>query len=100
MSHSKPTNCRKTDFVDTSPLMPSLLTITCKCGKKFEVSLDDVHLKDTIMHRPCCTDEAPLHQLKKTIEKFSKYVEARAELAGLGWDAELTAPPWNCQVRG
>ena len=96
MPESTTTECRKTDFVATTPLMPSLLTITCKCGKKFEVSLDDVHLKDTIKAHPCCNEDVPLDQLKKTIEMFSKYVEARAKLAGQGWDADLTAPPWNC----
>jgi hypothetical protein len=85
--------CRKNDFVTTTPLMPSLLTITCKCGKKFEVSLDDAHLEQTIKAHPCCNAEPPLHQLKKAIEKFSKYVEARAKLASTGWDANLTAPP-------
>lgn len=96
MPDSKPSSPRENDFVTTSPLMPSLLTIKCTCGEKFDVSLDDVHLKETIASHSCCKETAPMADLQETISLFSKYVEARAKLVSTGWDAELTAPPWNC----
>jgi len=96
MPDSMPSAPRKTDFVTTTPLMPNLLTIKCKCGKKFDVSLDDVHLKESITAHPCCQEAAPLNDLQQAIDMFSKYVEARAKLLSQGWDAELMAPPWNC----
>ncbi|WP_243359296.1 hypothetical protein [Fundidesulfovibrio terrae] len=89
-----PSKLRENDFVCTTPLIHSLITIKCTCGKKFEVSLDDVHLQKTITSRPCCAEPAPLQELKNTIELFSRYVDARAKLGGLGWDVELTALPW------
>lgn len=96
MPDSMPSAPRKTDFVTTTPLIPNLLTIKCKCGTKFEVSLDDVHLLETITKHPCCREDVPLAELKEAIETFSSYVEARARLLGHGWDADLVAPPWNC----
>jgi len=98
MSDNMPSTPRKTDFVTTTPLMPSSLDIKCKCGKMLNVSLDDPHLKETIMAHPCCNEDAPLEELKQVIELFSQYIEARATLGGRGWDIELYAPPWNCKA--
>jgi hypothetical protein len=87
-------NLRENDFVCTTPLIPSLITVKCKCGKKFEISLDDPHMKETLAKHPCCDEPVPMHDLKNTIEFFSRYVEARSKLGGHGWDVELTALPW------
>ena len=87
---------RKTDFVSTTTLMPKDLGIVCKCGHKFQVSLEDKHLRETIMAHPCCEEAPPMEDLKATIDLFSRYVEARSRLMGQGWDVDMSVPPWQC----
>lgn len=89
---------RKNDLVPVSALVTPWVHIKCKCGRPIDVSLDDAHLKDKIVNHGCCDDAVPLEQLRKTVDLFSKYVEARAELTRLDWDIDLEAPPWVCKV--
>ena len=75
-----------------SPFVPQTLTIKCSCGGRFEVSLSDVSMEKHIRSR-CCNEDAPLADLRETINYYIQYVDARASLIGKGWDVELPIEP-------
>lgn len=79
-------------FVKTTPLTNTRLTIKCKCGGKFDILLDNPRLKESILSH-CCNEEVPTKKLRKTIEAYEKYLDVRAELIGMGWDVELPIEP-------
>lgn len=78
--------------MDSSPFVPKTLTLRCTCGGRFEVSLDDFRIKEHILSK-CCNEEAPLNDLRETINTYIHYVDARAGLIGKGWDVELPIEP-------
>lgn len=79
-------------FVEESRFVPQTLTIKCKCGGRFEVSLSDISLKEHILSK-CCNEDTPLDDLRQTINNYIHYVDARAGLIGKGWDVELPIEP-------